>query len=253
MSNEPIEYPGEKKTWEGFELHTFELADRECRVVVPKRELPGRPWIWRARFFGTAPGVDIALLNKGFHVAYIDVVGLFGAPEAVVYWNCFYQYLTRTLHFNKRMILEGMSRGGLILYNWAKRNPEKVICVYADAPVCDIKSWPGIDREGYSELRDQLMKIYGFNMIEEMVEFNDNPIDNLEPLVRCDVPILHVCGDQDTSVPIEENTYILKRRYEELGGKFELIIKKGAEHHPHGLEEPSPIINFIFKHYGAEK
>lgn len=27
--------------------------------------------------------------------------------------------------FNKKVALEGMSRGGLIVYNWAAQNPEK--------------------------------------------------------------------------------------------------------------------------------
>ena len=36
-----------------------------------------------------------------------------------------------------------MSRGGLIIYNWATANPKKVACIYGDAPVCDFKSWPG--------------------------------------------------------------------------------------------------------------
>lgn len=42
--------------------------------------------------------------------------------------------------FNKKVALEGMSRGGLIVYNWAAQNPEKVACIYADAPVMDFKS-----------------------------------------------------------------------------------------------------------------
>jgi len=36
----------------------------------------------------------------------------------------------------------GVSRGGLYCYNWASQNPEKVACIYGDAPVCDVKSWP---------------------------------------------------------------------------------------------------------------
>lgn len=44
--------------------------------------------------------------------------------------------------FHKKVVLEGMSRGGLIVYNWAAQNTDKVACIYADAPVMDIKSWP---------------------------------------------------------------------------------------------------------------
>lgn len=36
-------------------------------------------------------------------------------------------------------VLEGLSRGGLPIFNWSIANPDKVTCVYADAAVCDIK------------------------------------------------------------------------------------------------------------------
>ena len=72
----------------------------------------------------------------------MDVGHLFGNPQAVAHWNAFYAYLTESHGFSKKVALEGMSRGGLIVYNWAKVNPEKVACIYADAPVCDIRDLP---------------------------------------------------------------------------------------------------------------
>ena len=94
-----------------------------CRVVVPKKIADGKPWVWRARFFGHEPQFDIAMLNRGYHVVYCDVSGLFGIQEAVNRWNQFYNYLRFEHLFSDRAILEGMSRGGLIVYNWAAANP----------------------------------------------------------------------------------------------------------------------------------
>ena len=31
-------------------------------------------------------------------------------------------------------ILEGMSRGGLIVFNWAKQNPDKITAIYTPGP-----------------------------------------------------------------------------------------------------------------------
>ena len=59
--------------------------------------------------------------------------------KAVQRWNSFYKRMVKA-GFNKKVALEGMSRGGLIVYNWAAQNPEKVACIYADAPVMDFKS-----------------------------------------------------------------------------------------------------------------
>ncbi|MEN6424691.1 MAG: alpha/beta hydrolase, partial [Phycisphaerales bacterium] len=136
-------FAGEKSSFYSFDRYDFVYDGRASIVVVPKTTAAGKPWIWRARFFGHEPQTDIALLERGYHLVYTDVAGLYGAPRAVAIWDRFYTYLTRTHEFSEKVVLEGMSRGGLIIYNWAAENPEKVCCIYADAPVCDIKSWPG--------------------------------------------------------------------------------------------------------------
>jgi len=41
---------------------------------------------------------------------------------------------------------------------------------------------------------------------------------------------------------------ILKERYEKLGGPITVIVKPGFKHHPHGLDDPVPIVNFILDH-----
>jgi len=46
-------------------------------------------------------------------------------------------------------------------------------------------------------------------------------------------------------VPKLENTDIVRTRYMALGGHFVLIVKQGCGHHPHGLKDPTPIVNFI--------
>jgi hypothetical protein len=46
-------------------------------------------------------------------------------------------------------------------------------------------------------------------------------------------------------VPWEENTGLIASRYRELGGDIQLIAKPGIGHHPHGLEDSTPIIEFI--------
>jgi alpha-beta hydrolase superfamily lysophospholipase len=90
-----------------------------------------------------------------------------------------------------------------------------------------------------------MLKTYGFASEEEAVAYDKNPIDLLKPLAQAGVPLLHVCGDADDVVPLEENSGIIKSRYEAMGGKMELILKAGAGHHPHGLADPLPIVDFI--------
>ena len=114
-------FPGEKSEWHGYTQYTFQVDGRTCYVVLPKAPAPGNPWIWRARFWGHEPQTDLSLLEKGFHAVYCDVAGLFGSPQAVGHWDAFYRFLTEQLHFAPKPALEGMSRGGLIIYNWEPR------------------------------------------------------------------------------------------------------------------------------------
>lgn len=242
-------WPGQTNDFHGFVQHKFTVQDVNCIVVEPRAAAVGKPWIWRARFFGHEPQVDIALLNKGFHVAYADVAGLFGSPKAVERWDVFYTYLTGAQGFSRKAVLEGMSRGGLIIFNWAVKNPDKVHCIYADAPVCDIRSWPGGKGSGKGSKNDwdQCLKAYG--MTEgEALEYRNGPIDNLHVLAKVNIPLIHVVGDDDNVVPVSENTELVEKRYKELGGEIVVIHKKGVGHHPHSLKDPKPIVDFIIKH-----
>ena len=242
-------FPGKKAVWHGYARHDFRIAERACLVVIPRKAIQGRPWIWRARFFGHEPQADLALLERGFHLVYIDVAGLYGDPKAVAIWDAFYEYLTSKHGLTRRAVLEGFSRGGLIVYNWAASNPDKVACIYGDAPVCDIRSWPGGKGKGNGSPGDwaACLRVYGLSE-QTAADFKGSPIDKLEPIATAGIPILHVCGDADTSVPLEENTRVLEQRYKALGGQITTIVKKGCAHHPHSLEDPTPIVEFVLKH-----
>ena len=71
------------ENWNGFQLQRLVVEGRKGLVVLPKASAPGKPWIWRTEFFGHEPQGDLALLTNGFHVAYVDVQNLYGAPVAL--------------------------------------------------------------------------------------------------------------------------------------------------------------------------
>jgi len=181
------------ENWQGFNKIEFTTADRAAFLVEPKSSAPGRPWIWRMEFFGHQPQADIALLNKGFHVAYVDVQNMYGAPASMSIMDAMYRYVVSEYKLSDKVVLEGFSRGGLFSINWAARNPMKVACIYNDAPVCDFTS---------------------------------------------------------CVVPIEENSLLLQSKYQSLGGSMLLISKPNCNHHPHTLEDPLRIVNFVFANTG---
>lgn len=262
----PPIFPGTHSDYHGFDRYDFEVDGRKALVVTPHqlaktlgikqgskesgKESGKLPWIWRAEFFDHRPELDLALLARGFHLVYIEVGNTFGAPSAMKHWDVFYEELTSKYGLSPKPTLEGLSRGGLYIYNWASAHPKSVSVLYGDNPVCDFKSWPGGKGKGPGSAGDwqKLQQDYGFKSEAEALAYPKNPVDNLAPLAKAHVPIIHLAADADEVVPYPENTVIIKERYEKLGGKIQVIVKPGLKHHPHGLDDPTPLVDFILAH-----
>ena len=93
--------------------------------------------------------------------------------------------------------------------------------------------------------------VYGLTE-DQALHFKGNPVDNLKPLAAARIPILGVCGDADTTVPADENILVVEKRYKALGGDIRVIVKHGGDHHPHGLPDSTPIVDFIVAHDPAK-
>ncbi|RYU97179.1 SGNH/GDSL hydrolase family protein [Emticicia agri] len=241
------------ENWHGFQKVSFLLDGTPAHYVKPNKPMPGSPWIWRAYFADWHIDMDSILLEKGFHVAYINTDNRYGDPQAMLKWDDFYKYLTKNLSFAPKVALEGISRGALYVYAWAKRNPEKVSCIYTETPVCDFKSWPG--GKGKSKRNEQewkqLLEVYSFTE-EKALAYDDNPLDHLEGLAAHKVPLLHIIGLKDKLVPVEENTFPLVERYQKLGGTaYVYSMSRGPqtlEGHHFPIEHPEWWADFVIQH-----
>jgi lysophospholipase L1-like esterase len=244
-----ISFPQKISSFHGYACTDFQFDGRDCKIVKPKWTAPNHPWVWSARFWGYEPNTDIELLERGFHIVYCDVVELFGNKESIRLWNDFYGLLKKN-GLSKKAVLEGMSRGGVYVYNWAAVNPGKVACIYADNPVLDLKSWPGSERTKDSADRtdwEVFKKDYGYTSDKDAMTFSGSPINKVEQIVKGKYRMLHICGDADEEVPMIENTIPFEQKVKALGGDITVIHKPGVKHHPHSLPNPTPIVNFIIK------
>ena len=247
-------FPGKKSDWKGFARYDFEFNGKKAFVIEPSKTTPGKPWVWRARFPGWHSEMDSILLSEGFHLAYLNTNDQFGSPKAMKSWDRFYKYLIRSHDFDKKVALEGVSRGGLFVYNWAKMHPDLVSCIYTEAPVCDFKSWPGGFGTGIGSEKawKTLKEEYGFKSDAEAKKYVDNPIDNLENLAKAKVPVLHMISLTDSVVPPKENTFPLINKYLELGGIATVVTCTEGKQTLHGhhfpIETPRLGADFI-KYY----
>lgn len=228
----------------GLVQHDFKLDGVACKVVAPRSPAKGNPWIWRARFWGHQPQLDLALLNQGWHVAYCEVGNLFGNKQAVARWDRFYM-LTQEIGLHPQPILEGMSRGGLIVMRWASANPTKVGGIYVDNAVMDMRSWPGGKGTGKGSLGAWKQCLAAYHLTEpESLNLSDGPLDRLEGLAKNAVPIFAMINEADDVVPPAENGDLLVKRYREMGGTITEKRRAGLGHHPHSLTDPAVLVKF---------
>jgi sialidase-1 len=248
-------WSGKKSAWHGFDRYDFEVDGRPAYVVVPKQPAKGNPWVWRARFPGFHDEIDQVLVKAGFHIARINTDGMLGGPRAMKHWDAFYAFVIER-GLAKKCALEGVSRGGLFVYGFASRWPDRVACIYCDTPVGDIKSWPGGEGTGRGDgaTWQTCLKEYGLTE-QSAKDFKGSPIDTLAPIANAKIPLMHIVSMNDTVVPPTENTLLLAQRYRQLGGSIEVIkIKTGTEQsHGHHFPMPDPqrMADFIIRHASA--
>jgi hypothetical protein len=188
-------------------------ASMSATVIVPNTVAAGMPWVYRAGFVFRDAKVDQELLAKGFHIVTAPVTTNADGP-LMKDWDATYEYLVAHA-FAKKPVIEGAGGGAGEMYEWAIENPDKVSCVYAENP----------------RMRSALAKT--------------QPLDNLAPLAKAKVPLLHVCGSLDPW--FKDNTLEVEKRYKQLGGKIEIIVKRGIGHYPLGPDDPAPVVDFILR------
>lgn len=236
----------ERVPWRDREAWHFVLNGHESWVVIPDNPLPDKRWAWRTEFFGAFDYADMALVEKGYYLVYHAISDLYGCPKSVEYMEEFYRVLTEEMQLGKKAVIIGLSRGGLYAWNFAVAHPEQVACLYIDAPVLDIRSWPGGKFSGPGEEAcwKECMEHYGLTE-ETAMTFTGNPIDHVKEIAEAGIPVMLVAGGADELVPYQENGAILEQRLRALGGKIKTIVKPDCGHHPHSLEDPAEIVEFI--------
>lgn len=230
---------------------SFRLNGADAFVMLPKGARGSKeaiPWVWYAP---TREGLPAEaerwmlerFLSAGVAIAGIDVGESFGSPAGVRQYNDFHTYLVTSRRFDGRPCLLARSRGGLMLYNWAAENPRSVSGIAGIYPVCNLASYPGIERA-----------CGAYNLTAEVLatDLNRyNPIDRLAPLAEAQVPVFHIHGDQDTVVPLTENSGLLAERYRELGGHIDLEVVAGQGHNMwDGWFQSETLVEFVLTSLG---
>lgn len=209
---------------------TSEIGGMRAFALKPEHPLPGNPWVW---FAPTLTGIYPTerhrwmfdhLLQRGVWVVGVDVGESYGSSAGREKFTKFYNQVRDRYHLADRPCFFAQSRGALMVYDWAVHHPDLVGCVGAIYPAVNMRSWPprGSYRFG------QALKAYGDS--PEQFDKELSPIDTLEPLAASRVPILHLHGELDTTVPLRPNSGAFVEKYRRLGGEARLIVIPNRGH-----------------------
>lgn len=209
-------------------------------VITPDK--PNGKWIWKTEFLYAFDKAEQALVEDGYTRVNYKISDMYGSYNAVRLMHAFHLDLLTRFPLCKKTNLFGFSRGGLYAFNYSLFYPEYVDKVYLDAPVLDLASWPWEDSpeqagmlEEYCLTKDTLKK------------FRGSPVYNFKEFFSNELPLLVVAGGSDEVVKFEDNAGKLIDYAKKNGENIKYIVKPECGHHPHSLDDVTPILDFIEK------
>ena len=230
---------------------SFDIGGNKAFLYAAPKPAEDKPWLWYAP---TLKGVSLAgrklyfesFLRAGISIAGFDLGEVRGGPASTEKFTLFYDDMVKR-GYSPKPILLGQSRGGIMTLAWAFRHPDKVRAWVGIYPVCNLTSYP-------MKNMPVTLADYGMTEVEFIAKLGElNPVDNLKGLLANKVPMFAVHGDSDKVVPYNDNTRVLKERYEAGGGLITVKLIPGEGHQATAsFFECQELVDFVLKHAGVK-
>ena len=228
--------------WNGLKLERFTFEGRDALIVFPEEGTANGRLVLKSEYWDAFPATEIALVKLGFHLCFIKNVNRWGTEDVIDMQARFVRFVAEMYGLQQKVVPVGMSCGGLIATKFAAKYPELVSCLYIDAPLLDLRT------DGYQPSVDEMLKVLNMDSLECLDDYHEMPLDRIPALIENKIPIVMVVGGADVIVPLEKNGALLENAYREAGVEIQVHCKPECGHHPHGLEDCQPILDFIMTH-----
>ena len=235
--------------WNGFRAEQFMFEEHLATVVFPKEETKCGGLAVKTEYQHHFPeAAEIPLLSLGYHVCFIENDNRYGREPDLDRKARFIRFVQQKYNLRDKCVPIGFSCGGMIAMLLAARYPELVSCMFIDAPVVNFMSWPCYFGRAENKGVSEILRALHLSSVSELLSCRDMPLDKIPALVKAGIPVVMASGDKDTIVPYHENGILLERAYKDAGLPIEVYIKPEGDHHPHGIPDPKPVIDFILRH-----
>ena len=246
-----IKYSGDVpcEDFSDFTRIDFQFDGRDAVLVAPNEAVATPKWLLKTEYFGAYPAVEVEMLKRGWHVAYLKNRNRWGLDEDMDDKRAFADYLHDRHSLYTKCVPVGLSAGGLHAIKLAAKYPEMVSALYLDAPAVNLLSILNFSGScpGNVGVKEEVLNALNLTL-SELISYREHPLDKLPALVANKIPVILVYGAADRVCLYPENGALLVKAYEGMGIALEVYGKEGCDHHPHGLDDPAPIINFILNH-----
>lgn len=231
-----------------FECKNFEYEGRSAKIFYPSCPSNGK-LILKTEYLGAFPDFEAAMLKRGYTLCFLSHPTRWAPDSETHIMAAFVRDVAAELNMEPKCIVVGMSCGGLQAVRLAELYPELISVLFLDAPVMNLLSMAGLGelKLHVSLFWEEMVKTYGFTR-SSIICFRKSPIDNMEPLIKNNIPIFLLYGDADDVVIYEENGKILEDYYKENSGDICVVRVPGRGHHPHSMSDPTPIIEYVEAH-----
>lgn len=229
-----------------FKHKEFLFHGRVALIFYPDTESNGK-LILKTEYLDAFPHFEIAMLHRGYTVCFVSHPTRWAPDSETAIMAEFVHFVADELGFAHKCIPVGMSCGGLQAVRLAELYPELISVMFLDAPVLNLISMVGLGalkKERADLFWPEISNTYSLTR-SSIVNFRKSPIDNMQPLIDHHIPIYLLYGDADDVVIYDENGAVLADFYRQHGGDIAVVRCPGRGHHPHSLEDPTPIIEFV--------
>ena len=231
----------------GFKRYDFTFEGMNVIIVFPDDSNRTNNWLLKTEYFDAFPEAEIRMLHLGWHLSYVQNISRWCLEEDLDRKKRFADFLQLKFGLYEKCIPVGMSCGGIIAVNFAAKYPEKVSALYLDAPVMNFLSCPANFGIAKGNFLAEFLQAYKMSL-SELICYRGHPIDKIPLLAEHSIPVLLIYGEEDDIVPFCENGKCLVDYYTTHDMSIEVIGKKSCGHHPHGLDDVTPVIDFMLKY-----
>lgn len=233
--------------WKDYKYTDFEFEGRKATLVFPKETDEKRRWTLKMEYQYAFIEEELSLLEKGFHVAYLENISRFASKADCDAKARFAEYLHNEYGLNEKCVPVGMSLGGAHAMNFAGFHPDKVSCLYIDAPILSFFQYA---KEKYRDIWEkEVVPTYPGITRAGLYYFDNHPMSKIPILQAHNIPVLLVYGNEDMTVPCDEHARIMEMEYEDKPGLLTVMVRNLQGHHPHGFPtDPKPIVDYILEH-----